>query len=354
VRRWNVATAVLVAGLLAVGARAELPWYGGVSRPSEYPPPGCPTNAPDNPSLPMQRREAFSVGCVDARTGTPVECLARFRTWFSLDEVPSDARIRWLGAHDHDRDRVAGPFSRLVGGLWSLLDPREPAEDQESFGGRTGRRLWPAMKLMPTVAGIVRLRAEYFTLDPNWRFVDRWPWRVDPVDGRREWLEMAITVEEPGLVELPSDESLYVRCGSTASCTGTDNVEPEHPAAFYGLSELIRKVRRLARDFRDQWGMILTVTDMTLEWGGLFDYQETWTPPHSRHRRGRSVDISRTVWEDTPQGRVRHRMTAEQEKWLRHHAQEIGFFRVPEAPIHFELRPVEPLRVCSPAGWPIH
>lgn len=329
-------------------SKGELPWYVGSMAPTESPPAVCHDAGP-----PLLSGETFDVGCVDARTGTPVECLARFRTWFDLDEVPSGGRIEWLGWHDHDPSRVNGPFSDLVGDMWSMLDPKPPGSVLESFGGRTGRLLWPSFKMMPVVAGVVRIKAEYTTLDPSYHFVERWPWKVDPADHRYTWLQIGVNVRYPGLVELPRDESLYVRCGLTSSCAGTDNVWPDHPSGFYGTPEMVEKVRRLARAFRDRWGMILTITDMTLPWGGLWDISNTWAPPHSRHRRGRSVDISRNkVWEDTPTGRVAHRMTWEQEKWLRDQAARLGLFRIAEKPIHFELKPALPVYVCKPAGIP--
>ena len=35
----------------------------------------------------------------------------------------------------------------------------------------------------------------------------------------------------------------------------------------------------------------ITITDASLEHGGLFDHCATWHPPHKRHRDGRTVDI---------------------------------------------------------------
>ncbi len=205
--------------------------------------------------------------------------------------------------------------------------------------------------MAPVVGGVVRIRGEYTILDPNRYFLERWPWRVDPADRRFAWLQVGVNVGYGGLVELPSEESLYVRCGVTAACTGRDNVEPEHPAAFYGRPELIEKVRRLAEAFRERWGAILTITDMSLPWGGLFDIHETWAPPHARHRNGRSVDISRRVWVDTPNGRVGRGMTWREERWLRRYAAEnLRLFRVREPSIHFDLTPVVPRFVCSPGG----
>jgi len=153
VRRWNVATAVLVAGLLAVGARAELPWYVGAMEPTVMPPAGrC-----SDPGVPALSLERFDVGCVDVATGAPVECLARFRTWFGLEEVPAGGRLLWMGWHAHDPARVSGPFADLVGDMWSMLDPKPPGARLEEFGGRTQGVMWPSFKIAPVVGGVVRI-----------------------------------------------------------------------------------------------------------------------------------------------------------------------------------------------------
>ena len=39
-------------------------------------------------------------------------------------------------------------------------------------------------------------------------------------------------------------------------------------------------------------GLVFRVNDMTLPWGGLFDYQTAWSTPHGMHRNGKSVDIN--------------------------------------------------------------
>jgi len=36
------------------------------------------------------------------------------------------------------------------------------------------------------------------------------------------------------------------------------------------------------------------INDMSLEWGGLFDFRSTWASPHDYHRTGENVDV-RTV-----------------------------------------------------------
>jgi hypothetical protein len=36
---------------------------------------------------------------------------------------------------------------------------------------------------------------------------------------------------------------------------------------------------------------MLVVTDASLAWGGLYDYKNTWSPPHKTHRIGTDVDV---------------------------------------------------------------
>jgi hypothetical protein len=39
-------------------------------------------------------------------------------------------------------------------------------------------------------------------------------------------------------------------------------------------------------------GEIIYINDMSLPYGGLFDIQGNWRPPHVTHRTGRNADIS--------------------------------------------------------------
>jgi hypothetical protein len=42
----------------------------------------------------------------------------------------------------------------------------------------------------------------------------------------------------------------------------------------------------------------LYVNDMSLVWGGILDYTQSWQPPHTSHRRGTSADIGSTGQQD--------------------------------------------------------
>jgi hypothetical protein len=52
-------------------------------------------------------------------------------------------------------------------------------------------------------------------------------------------------------------------------------------------------VRQYAAQYRMPNDIFLAVIDMTLPFGGLFDINGNWQPPHTYHRVGKSVDLSR-------------------------------------------------------------
>jgi len=80
-----------------------------------------------------------------------------------------------------------------------------------------------------------------------------------------------------------------------------------HPQGTYGKSDTINKVKEIAKEyFRKTKGRKLSVNDISLPKGGLFDYKNTWATPHKEHRTGTDVDINRKdgggvftdCWED--------------------------------------------------------
>lgn len=51
----------------------------------------------------------------------------------------------------------------------------------------------------------------------------------------------------------------------------------------------------LAALYYAEYNERLMVNDGSLRYGGLYDYNETWAPPHSEHREGKNVDIYPTT-----------------------------------------------------------
>jgi hypothetical protein len=68
-----------------------------------------------------------------------------------------------------------------------------------------------------------------------------------------------------------------------------------HPAHLYGGPELQEAIRKIARAYLLERSALVSLNDMSLINGGLFDVRGTWNDPHVSHRRGTSVDLNR--WE---------------------------------------------------------
>ncbi len=103
--------------------------------------------------------------------------------------------------------------------------------------------------------------------------------------------EQKITVSVEGLDAMPlSPDNSYRLTGQTNS----------HPVNHYATEFTIGKVQDIVQDYFNRRDATLGINDMSLVWGGLFDYKGTWQPPHDWHRDGTSADIDRAdsdgVW----------------------------------------------------------
>jgi len=156
---------------------------------------------------------------------------------------------------------------------------------------------------MPEVAG--RVLVETFVFTPVGWFC------VDSCFTSHSWKDLdALDVRVPvDLVELPP-ASFYVRCGSSSNCFGdSPGSDSRHPRPHFGRLELIGKVIGLAAMYRSRFSAgpnaeRLRILDISLERGGLFDTTiptnpPPWTPTHTVHRHGVSVDISRRALTDS-------------------------------------------------------
>jgi hypothetical protein len=106
-----------------------------------------------------------------------------------------------------------------------------------------------------------------------------------------------VTVEVPGLVELPADPTRYVQVGAPHNHADTNDpcrgVPPtsEHSQNHSGLPELNAAVVAIAETMLQETGILLRVNDMSLPRGGLFDIRNDWRTSHLTHRVGRNVDL---------------------------------------------------------------
>lgn len=91
-----------------------------------------------------------------------------------------------------------------------------------------------------------------------------------------------VNVQVPGLIALTANDQGYW------SLTGQTST---HPNNHYGTPATLARAGMMAYDYYKKTGATLGINDMSLEWGGLFDWKATWASPHSLHRKGTSVDI---------------------------------------------------------------
>jgi len=91
-----------------------------------------------------------------------------------------------------------------------------------------------------------------------------------------------LDVRVPGLVALGGGAN-YDLIGWT----------PTHPDNHYGTPTVVAAIAAIANDYHNAFpqAQVLHINDMSLERGGLFDWQATWARPHQTHREGRDVDI---------------------------------------------------------------
>ena len=94
-------------------------------------------------------------------------------------------------------------------------------------------------------------------------------------------------VRHPGLVSLPDpgEDDGYIKVRSP---------EAEHPdeEAFFGTERTVLVLARLAEEYLQASGRVLSVNDMSLRYGGLFDVHHNWIHPHQTHREGKDADIN--------------------------------------------------------------
>jgi len=146
---------------------------------------------------------------------------------------------------------------------------------------------------IPEVSGILTTRVSQ-TFPRGWVCADFS--ECDDATHTIWFLTIYTRIQIPGLVELPSNPEIYVRCADTATCGGVDNGDANHPKPFFGTPPMVAAVKELAEEFHSLYaGRKLRLTDMSLPAGGLFDYEETWAPPHTWHREGVDIDIANEV-----------------------------------------------------------
>jgi len=215
-----------------------------------------------------------TIACYDVRSGTAQDCGYDFRV---RGLVKPDTDVANNGGHNHD-------FAAHPVGTLRVIAPT-PAGPSPFLAGQTSFDIVVISHAIPEVSGKIEtlLNLRVPTVPPGWRTVS--PESCDAT--QTSWcFNTTVDVGVPGLSSLPNSP-LYqkIRMPDEAhkdavACFGT-------PDAHFYLSAIAESYNQLSLN-------LLSVNDMSLLRGGLFDIRSTYASPHGWHRTGQSADINTT------------------------------------------------------------
>ena len=112
-------------------------------------------------------------------------------------------------------------------------------------------------------------------------------WR-DPRDDETGSISMTFENRHDGLVEITGTPAMTL--------TGHES-DDFHlaPDIHWVTSTTKSRIGSLAALYYAEYSEKLKVNDGSLRYGGLYDYNETWAPPHWGHRDGKNVDVYPTA-----------------------------------------------------------
>jgi hypothetical protein len=127
------------------------------------------------------------------------------------------------------------------------------------------------------------------------------------IEGGREragaQFEKHVDVRVPGLIPMPDSPYLFL----SPYLPAQDPDDPLHPDEHFVSDGLAQKLLLISQLYYDQCGQQqLELNDMSLAWGGLFDYlhgaAHRWRTPHATHRKGTNCDIRwrQFGWHESP------------------------------------------------------
>jgi len=139
---------------------------------------------------------------------------------------------------------------------------------------------------MPSAAGVYSWHGVLRLETMGWEFFS---FQDGVSEDQTEVLYVGTTqVGVHGLRQLP-DSSHYIKVRSPDS-SHVDEV------AFAGTELMIEAITVLAKEYNllsEDLNYILSVNDMSLPMGGVFDLHDNWTRPHSSHRFGTDADLNK-------------------------------------------------------------
>ncbi len=100
-----------------------------------------------------------------------------------------------------------------------------------------------------------------------------------------------VTVRIDGLQGLSAPFYLLTGQFQALRCDGFSRVTSQHSSNHFVDQILSSELESIGRIFNGATGQLMRVNDTSLEWGGLFDFDNIWTPPHTQHRVGIHADV---------------------------------------------------------------
>lgn len=230
----------------------------------------------------------FSTGCYDVRTALPLDCSGAWSEYFSTASAHPLDMDYWTGGHTHSR--YEGDASRNLGGFWLDFMPADLKPVRESGEWQTEGRYPGGFVALPEASGVVLLFMR-FTAPPQWVCMADDAWIRDPADPscRTCLATFRVDAHVEGLELLP-DSGLYAKESNPFAHTADQQ--------FYGTPLMNTKLTELAQHYRDwyhaekgEWVQV-SFNDLSLPYGGVYDYDGNWDCPHKLHRVGRSADVN--------------------------------------------------------------
>jgi hypothetical protein len=299
-------------GLLVVGgARGD----GYIIHQDKYELPSSLEHVVSKPNV-----EEVQVGCYDIWWGSPINC--HFLLWVSYPPATIPPYLA-NGGHYHDantrpliyRQRHFVGNDVYYDGPGSLAFPGDIDPDRQAVAGETfpeadnypclpwcgpipapyARAVfveWP----VPEVSGEVQIDTQLFMPPPYAYCV------AECYAAREQWRRTIYHVGVQGLKEVPdpgaSDHYIKVRSKDASHPNAVAfNIKPEHLSQLRKIADKYYQAFANDASYQNEHGVQrpLSLNDMTLPFGGLFDVYHNWAPPHRSHRDGTDVDLNRIV-----------------------------------------------------------
>lgn len=212
-----------------------------------------------------------AVACFSIYDGGFLDCRVEMNI-LGLKEAAQDVENN--GGHNHNFD--THPLGKLK---WD-------SQTGKSITGQTGGKWMYITHYLPEVSGVIKTQLDMYP-PPGWYCVAGC---LDNTRSGWRWIT-SLNIGVPELNQLPASDA-YVKA------RGNDTVH-RNDDAFAGTAGAIEGLTKIAAKYKKLNGSNLSINDMSLPKGGLFDWKakigsNIWQSPHSYHRTGDSADINKT------------------------------------------------------------